>query len=156
MAAAKEFAVKAMDALEDKGHTGAIRAELAELLGRHESVVFHDDLAEINNPFYVEEFTAQAAQYGLQYLGDADLSREHGLPYRVPTKDRAQERQYADFATARRFRETLLCRAHVEVAQSIELDRLLGLWAGSKAEVGAGQADGTQTFMAPGRKKMTT
>ena len=144
--AAKEFAVKAIDAFENKGLPAAIRSELEEVLKRHESVVFHDDLAEINDPFYLEEFTAQAARYGMQYLGDADPVREHGLPYDVKTEDRARERQYADFATARRFRETLLCRQGLKLAPRIELDRLLNLWVSSKTEAAPEQEDGTQTF----------
>lgn len=147
VAAAKAFAAKAMEALEDKGHPAAIRFELEEFLKRQDSVVFHDDLAEINTPFYVEEFTAQAVRYGLQYLADADSVRDHGLPYQVEIRDRAQERQYADFATARRFRETLLCRHGLELPQSIELDRLLDLWVSSKVEAGPDQEDGTQMFV---------
>ncbi len=146
VAAAKEFAGKAINALEDKALPAAIREELEEVLNRHESVVFHDDLSEINDPLYVEEFTAQAQQHGLQYLGDADPVREHGLPYDVETGDRARERQYADFASARRFRETLLCREGLVLAQRIELDRLLRLWVSSKSEAGPEQEDGTQAF----------
>ncbi len=146
VAAAKVFAEQAMNALEEKGHPVAIRLELEEFLKRQESVVFHDDLAEINVPFYVEEFTAQAAQYDLQYLGDADPVREHGLPYPVKTRDRAHERQYADFVSARRFRETLLCRAGLELSPQIGLERLLDLWVGSKVEAGPEAEDGTQAF----------
>jgi len=144
--AAREFARKAIGALEDKALPAAIRSELEDLLDRHESVLFHDDLAEFNEPFYVEEFTAQAMRFGLQYLGDADAVREHGLPYDVKTESRDRERQYADFATARRFRETLLCRDGVELAPKIELSRILDLWVGSKAEAAPEQEDGTQTF----------
>ena len=146
VAAAKEFAEMAMNSLEERGHPGALRLELDEFLKRHESVVFHDDLSEVNNPFYVEEFTAQAARYGLQYLADADSVRDHGLPYPMKTRDRAHERQYADFASARRFRETLVCREELELPQSIKLERLLDLWVSSKAEAEPEQEDGTQKF----------
>lgn len=144
--AAKEFATKAISALEEKGHPTAIRLELEEFLNRHEGVLYHDDLAEINNPFYVEDFMAQAAAFGLQYLGDADPMRDHGLPYRVEVSDRSRERQYADFASSRRFRETLLCREGLVLAERIELDRLLDLRVSSKVEPGAMQEDGTQAF----------
>ncbi|HEY3443018.1 MAG TPA: class I SAM-dependent methyltransferase [Paludibaculum sp.] len=156
VASAKEFAEKAIGALDDKGHPGVIRSELKELLERHENVVFHDDLAGINQPFYVEEFTAQAQRHGLEYLGDADPVREHGLPYQVKTEDRGTERQYADFATARRFRETLLCREGLALAPNIELARLLSLWVSSKAEPGPEQEDGTQTFTLAQDRNLST
>ncbi|MBL0158441.1 MAG: class I SAM-dependent methyltransferase [Bryobacterales bacterium] len=156
VASAREFAEKAIGALDDKGHPGVIRSELKELLERHESVVFHDDLAGINEPFYVEEFTALAQQHGLQYLGDADPVREHGLPYQVSTEDRGKERQYADFATARRFRETLLCREGLALAPSIELPRLLNLWVSSKAAPAPEQEDGTQTFTLAQDRSLST
>ena len=156
VASAKEFAEKAMGALEEQGHPGALRLELQEFLNRHESVVFHDDLSECNNPFYVEEFTAQAARYGLQYLADADSVRDHGLPFPIVTKDRAHERQYADFASARRFRETLVCREGLDLPENIKLERLLDLWAGSKVEAEPEQEDGTQKFNLGQNRSLST
>lgn len=156
VAAARVFAEKAISSLMETGHPGVIRSELKEMLNRHESVVFHDDLAEINDPFYVEEFTAQAERHGLQYLGDADPVREHGLPFEVKTEDRASERQYADFATARRFRETIVCHEGLALTPTIELDRLLRLWVSSKATPGPAQEDGTQTFTLAQDRSLST
>ena len=43
------------------------------LLERSDETLFHDELAEVNEPVYFHEFAAHAARYGLQYLAEADF-----------------------------------------------------------------------------------
>jgi hypothetical protein len=79
----------------DSGHS-----EAAALLDRSDDTLLHDDLAEINQPFYLHQFVADAARHGLQFLGDAERL--------FPSEPDAA--QYRDFVELRSFRQSLLCR----------------------------------------------
>ena len=78
--------------------------------------VFHDDLAQWNDPILVSDFAAHAAQHGLSYLADADFSTNQ--PRQAPQalldtlqgKSRLEREQYHDFWAQRVFRHTLLHR----------------------------------------------
>jgi len=65
-----------------------------------DDLLFHDDLAEVNDPVWFRDFDAHAARHGLQYLGDAGP----GPAFR-------DDEQYDDFVRMRAFRQSLLCRA---------------------------------------------
>src|SRR5262245_60447416 len=54
-------------------YAALLRKEAQRLLdGKSDHALFHDDLGEINRPFYFHEFAALAARHGLQYLAEAD------------------------------------------------------------------------------------
>jgi SAM-dependent methyltransferase len=84
-------------------------AEARDLAARPEDVLFHDDLAPVNDPVWFRDFAAHAAQHGLQYLGEAG-----GGPRDVPGRE-----QYADFVRMRAFRQSLLCRAEVALEREV-------------------------------------
>lgn len=67
-----------------------------------DDLLFHDDLAPVNDPVWFRDFEQHAARHGLQYLGEA------GPGPRLPADE-----QYADFLRMRAFRQSLLCRAEV-------------------------------------------
>lgn len=85
--------------------------------------LFHDDLAEINDPVYFHEFAAQAAAHGMQYVAEADLFETQDRIFSEEARealaglgnDRLTREQYSDFIKCRRFRQTLLCRAEYPV-----------------------------------------
>jgi SAM-dependent methyltransferase len=93
-------------------------------------LVYHDLLAEVNEPIYLHEFVERAAGHGLQYLTDAAtifpqlppaLATSLGVTGAVETE------QYADFVHGRAFRMSLLCRAGLPLDRSSpdrHLDRL--------------------------------
>ncbi|MCX6631793.1 MAG: methyltransferase regulatory domain-containing protein, partial [Candidatus Solibacter sp.] len=93
------------------------------LMEQDDDVLFHDDLAPINEPVWFHEFAAHAQRHGLQYLGEADsnktfdpaMAQVEGEPVAVIERE-----QYVDFLKLRRFRQTLLCRGE------IALDRAIG------------------------------
>jgi SAM-dependent methyltransferase len=134
----------------------AVRREMENILKRDETALYHDDLSETNEPFYLTDFVAQAADHGLQYLGDADLQRDdvHGVALR--SNDWLERRQYGDFLARRRYRETLLIRNDVQLDRSVLLDRFLGLSAGSRAKPSEPQKDGQQRFDLPISGSLTT
>ena len=77
--------------------------EAQEMLERPDDVLFHDDLAPVNDPVWFRDFMAEAARHGLQYLGEAGAG----------PRDRAGTEQRSDFLRMRAFRQSLLCRDDV-------------------------------------------
>jgi SAM-dependent methyltransferase len=96
-----------------------MKSEL-ETLRRHEAGhLFHDELADVNEPYYFTQFVQQAARHGLKYLGEAEYSNmfDHGFneatkaTLRQLSGNRILREQYLDFLRCRRFRQTLLCHS---------------------------------------------
>lgn len=91
--------------------------EVKLLLDREDGALYHDELAEWNQRFYFHEFMAAARGYHLEYVGEADLYEMfdpkgmlagfHGTV--------VDFEQTMDFLKARRFRQTLLCRAEKQL-----------------------------------------
>lgn len=99
-----------------------LRDEFRRLAEQTDSALFHDDLGEINQPFYFHEFTAALHRHRLTFLAEAKLSMmtAAGLAPRVQQyvmgMDRLTREQYLDFAKFRRFRQSLVCHADAPVA----------------------------------------
>ena len=138
--AAREFlAWLGADAMERGAYGAAVRHEARHLLDdTHPAVVFHDDLAAINNPFSVTEFVSQCRAHGLEFLAEADyhelnpalLGKETRARYDAMCgDDRVVNDQYLDFLKGRRFRQSLLCRrdaaphdADLRASATLDLD----------------------------------
>ncbi len=107
-------------------YTALMKAELERFTARDAGFLFHDDLAEVNDPVYFHEFIAHAGRHRLQFLCEAELvaMAYGGLTPEakrvLDALDPLAREQYLDFAKCRRFRQTLLC--HEEVA----IERRLG------------------------------
>src|SRR5258706_11981986 len=92
---------------------------LQEMLDHDEGHLYHDELAEINCPVYFHQFFNHARQHDLQYLGEADYGEKQDhlcspeLSDALRGLSRILREQYLDFVKCRRFRQTLLCHAHV-------------------------------------------
>lgn len=103
--------------------------------------LYHDDLADISNPFYLYEFVEHANAHGLQYLGDlnstfvhvGNISAETAAALSGLESDPVLREQYLDFASCRRFRQTLLCHRELPVDHRLDPRRLEGLFASSRA-----------------------
>jgi methyltransferase-like protein len=90
----------------------------------------HDELAEVNDPFWFHEFAAAAERHGLQYLVETDLASVS--PGRLDPKDveilRAtaenlvQLEQYLDLLYHRTFRQTLITHEEVDVQRGLAPD----------------------------------
>ena len=83
--------------------------EAREMLERSDDILFHDDLAPVNDPVWFRDFAAHAGRFGLQYLGEAGPG-----PRDLPGTE-----QYADFVRMRAFRQSLLCRAEVRLEREV-------------------------------------
>jgi SAM-dependent methyltransferase len=113
-----------------------LKKELKQMTEKGAAVVIHDDLAEINEPYYFHEFMACATAHGLQYLAEADIVEMSDVPYPPAIRDMAKQmsetdpllrEQYLDFLKCRRFRQTLLVRNNLHVSRRLDPERLRGL-----------------------------
>ena len=120
------------------------------VLGKDPSVLYHDDLAEINDAFYFHEFMTHAAAYDLQFLAEADyaeMSDAVCLPdaacllRSVEEKDPLLREQYLDFLKCRRFRQTLLVRKDRVVDRHPSPERIRGLSIASKVDAVSTEPD---------------
>jgi SAM-dependent methyltransferase len=85
-----------------------------EMRARSDDLLFHDDLAPVNDPVWFRDFAAHAAGHALQYLGDAATG---------PREPTGAEQHY-DFLRMRAFRQSLLCRAEVRLDRDVTPERL--------------------------------
>jgi len=105
----------------DDEYGALLRAEAARVQQFAPNHLYHDDLADINQPYYLHEFAELAASSGLQYLGDADYASMFATRYPREVRERLAElgtdllkrEQYLDFIKCRRFRQSLLCHQNV-------------------------------------------
>jgi SAM-dependent methyltransferase/methyltransferase-like protein len=116
----------------------AIQAELKRILKYTDAAFFHDDLSEVNQPFYFYEFIADAKRHGLQFVGEAsanELNFQELTPQaaskmgELQAADEVVREQFKDFLVARGFRQTLLCRAELDLAPDLLVRRVRELYA---------------------------
>ncbi|HMS10233.1 MAG TPA: methyltransferase regulatory domain-containing protein, partial [Pyrinomonadaceae bacterium] len=97
--------------------------------------VFHDDLAELNTPFYFHGFAELLAANGLQFLAEAEL-HAMGTADMTPAArdfisgidDVIEREQYLDIFRGRAFRQSLVVHADAKLDRELTpevLDRLL-------------------------------
>jgi SAM-dependent methyltransferase len=106
-------------------YCAVLKTELDRLSRAKGPYLIHGDLAENQNLVYFHQFASHAAAHGLGYLGEAsfhDMQTDQlpaeaaGHLARLAAEGRHIEReQVHDFLTCRRYRQTLLCRAHHEL-----------------------------------------
>ena len=130
----------------DDGYYGFIRMYADYLDGvpgsqlpKYDSALLHDELEELNQPFYFHEFVERLEASGLQYL--ADLSRtnlEKIDPIvvgdlRKKAKNLVEIEQSADFLLNRTFRKTLVCQKSAVIQRRIKPGQIARLLIGSHA-----------------------
>jgi methyltransferase-like protein len=134
---------------ENDVYIDLLKSEVAKTMKFDRSHLFHDDLADINEPVYFTQFIEHAAKHGLRFLGEADYFELHPnsfAPSVVSTlnqlgDDVIRREQYSDFIKCRRFRQTLLCREDIEVERSRQWERTKGLYAASSLRPTTAQPD---------------
>ena len=99
-------------------YAGIIREAVDDMLRKPPDLLFHDDLAAVNDPCTFLDFTAHAARHGLHYLGEAHYA---SMPFEhVPAPMRAalveldldflRTQQFMDVLFQRWLRSSLLVR----------------------------------------------
>ncbi len=133
LAAARSFLRElAVSMAEDTSVVGRYLAQEArELSQANPSYLFHEYLETTNTPILFADFAAQAAEYGLEYLAEAELSSmfPSTLPLAAqglvaPLEALVEQEQYMDFVRHRHFRKTLLCHENSELDRDLDLDQL--------------------------------
>jgi methyltransferase-like protein/SAM-dependent methyltransferase len=137
-------------------YVAAIRSQYERTLKYVDEAFFHDDLSEINQPFYFYEFIADAGRHGLRFLGEAranDLQAGAFTPQvmqRIKELEGASEtvrEQYKDFVRGSAFRETLLCHSELEIAPDLLLERVPKLYASCDAILKEGENPDGETAL---------
>jgi methyltransferase-like protein len=124
--------------------------ELKHITEKEDHILWHDDLAAINQPFYLHQFVAHVSRNGLQYLADADmhdlqepdLSEEAAETLERLAVDRIAREQYLDFLNARRFRRSLICHDHIELNDEPDIAQLDSMLVESPAQLLDGDENG--------------
>lgn len=132
-----DFLAEAIPA-ENSGYGSFIQGYVEFLKGgegkpaRADAGLLHDELEQINQPFYFHQFAERAAAHGLQYLGEAEFRTM--LPGNFPpevtkklgqlAQDLIEMEQYMDFLRNRSFRQTLLCHQEVTLQRKMNPQRL--------------------------------
>ncbi|MBK6748574.1 MAG: class I SAM-dependent methyltransferase [Acidobacteria bacterium] len=119
-----------------------LKLELGQIEERSVQNVFHDDFADINQPFYLHEFVRQIEGKGLQYISDADpvamntgdLPAEARKSLNALGDDLIKREQYLDFVKCRRFRSSLICRSGLSLNRDQQPSILNGLLVASHVE----------------------
>lgn len=132
----------------------------------HDASLFHDDMADVNDPSYFTDFVDAAAGHGLQFLAEADFF-EMSIDFlpqdvrsvlaHVASQDLVMKEQYLDFLKCRRFRQTLLCHGEVALDRSVDLARVKQFSFISPArEAEASPDSGARQFRHPNGSNVTT
>ncbi|HEY8563312.1 MAG TPA: class I SAM-dependent methyltransferase [Pyrinomonadaceae bacterium] len=115
------------NATEKEIFAPVLQSELKRHFEHDAADIFHDDLSDSNVAFYFHEFADLLKQNKLQYLAEAELHAmgTQGLSAEarefIESLDSIVEReQYLDFFRGRIFRQTLFCRAEVELNRQPE------------------------------------
>ena len=108
----------------DEAYAGALQFEAETLATATDTYVFHEEFEQVNQPRYFEQFAAEAAAVGLQYVAeaqptakDAELTSEIDRQLDSWTDERIAKEQYLDFVRNRSFRRSILCRAELKVSE---------------------------------------
>ena len=146
----------------------AIRGEYQRVAKYADEAFFHDDLNDFNQPFYLHEFITDAKRHGLQFVGEAasnHLNLEKLTPQtaqklaELEAGDPVAYEQFKDFLVATGFRRTLLCRAEMDLAPRLLVERVQQLYAASDAvrvEGQGGDGSGGPLFRRPMGDELAT
>ncbi|MDQ3850345.1 MAG: class I SAM-dependent methyltransferase [Actinomycetota bacterium] len=134
-----------------------------ELLDHEDALLFHDTLADCNQPFSFHDFIARAQTHGLRFLTEAQFSETQVGALAPPLQrallafeDPLRREQYLDFLKERKFRQTLLCRTERAPERTPRAETLRGLAVSAALRWKADEESGRVTFVGPGDAHVTT
>ncbi len=148
---------------EDDPFRHLLEAHLKKMEEHSAPSTFHDELSEAFYTLSFTEFMQQAHRYGLQYLSEAALPPPPDPCYRQEIRAAVEAmargevialEQMLDFARARKFRQTLLCRADRAVRRDYPAESFRRLLLASPATAMQGEKPGATVFTLPGDIKM--
>jgi SAM-dependent methyltransferase len=120
---------------DDTAYARVLRAEGGLVIKAPDYYIFHEHLEPAFAPLYFRDFAAMAAANGLQYLGEARLTKHEFKtadrlrtqhPELARSEDFVHFEQCVDFAMGRQFRRTLLVHADVSpIHRRMDASRLI-------------------------------
>jgi methyltransferase-like protein/trans-aconitate methyltransferase len=113
-------------------HHEILKHELDGMLKRSESNIYHDDLADENQPFYFTEFVEFAEKNDLQFLSEVanfptqprKISPEVIEVFQNLSENIVEFEQYIDFLESCRFRQTLLCQKEISLDRNFDANKI--------------------------------
>jgi len=150
---------------QDDVYRAVIEKELKRMEGRRAGVTFHDELSAAYDPVHFVEFVEHARRHGLQFLSEAVLPPPTDPCYRFETQtvlksaageDFLRQEQLLDFLRVRMYRETLLCRADLELRRDFPVELLRKLMVASQANLTQDEETKKLVFKLPSGIKMET
>jgi methyltransferase-like protein/SAM-dependent methyltransferase len=128
-----------------------LKNEVKYLQDKHDSYIYHDHLAQNNNPLYFHQFVERAETAGLQYLGESGFGAmalaAHDLPANVMatlqqiSPHLIHREQYMDFVRNATFRQTLLCHKKTTLDRSLKSEYMTPLFVALPAKPVVVKAD---------------
>jgi SAM-dependent methyltransferase len=135
-----DFIAKAQPRVDE--YQAFMSAELQQALEHSDGALYHDDLADINEPVYFHQFVEHAVRHRLQFLAEANFfeMQDHIYPPEVVETLRSisngnpiLREQYLDFLKFRRFRQTLLCHQGLHTERPPRPDTIRTFYLSSSA-----------------------
>ena len=160
--------VIATAAESDSIYPKIIQSELKAIEDRPLEVLFHDDLAEHNQPFYFSEFASMTEKAGLAFISEArplmqftgKMGRDARELLESMSSDPVRREQCFDFLRGTRFRQTLICHAEASPRYLADPRALDGLFFSTTSIPIDGSADfkddSTVQFTAPKGSTITS
>ena len=116
-----------------------LNAEFENLVKYPLEKIYHDELAEVSQPFYFTEFIADAEKHNLKFLSESENlpTQKDNFPEEIIqafeniSRNIVEYEQFADFLECRRFRQTLLCKKDVVLETKINPSKLKDLYISS-------------------------
>ncbi len=129
-----DFLISAIPA-DGSAYDMLLRDEMQIVQATDDSYLFHEHLEDVNEAIYFHEFAERAANAGLNFLCEAQLSAMVSTGFSTPVQESLREiasdiihmEQYLDFLRNRTFRRTLLCHREVRLNREIGSDQVRSL-----------------------------
>ena len=130
------------ESLPDNTYRLILKEAVEHMEKRRDEGIYHDELAEINQPVYFYRFMELAEKHGLQYLSEANFyDMQESFPSEVTDTLRSLSKdsiilkeQYLDFLKCRRFRRTLLCRQGLNLNRTPQPEQMNNFFIASSAQ----------------------
>lgn len=105
--------------------------------------IFHDELADMNQPFYFTEFVEQIERHDLRYFAESEPVSSFYRRFPEFTQralenlgdDYLRREQYVDFLKARRFRSSLITHKEANSSPNVNEDRMTSLYIASNSRL---------------------
>jgi SAM-dependent methyltransferase len=140
---------------EGDGFRVEVESQIQKVGQRNPRSTFHDQLSESYHPVYFSDFARHAESHRLQYVCEALLPMPSDPYYKFEARSMAEkaapgdpiaQEQLLDFARARQYRETLLCKDGLAVRRDLAPEYFRKLLLGSPAEISPCKTPGAMVF----------